>query len=69
MPAGRDCGFHLCVKGAAGVAQVVRAAENEARQDLLFLNALQPQLQIFPWTRIICLHVIAQQAQYLHCVL
>lgn len=60
---------YLCVKGATGVAEVVRATEDKTREDFFLLDALQPQLQILPRTCIVCLHVIAQQAQNLHSVL
>ena len=60
---------HLCVKGASSVTEVLSVAEEEAGQDLLLLNALQPQLQVLPGSSIICLHVVTQDAQHLHRVL
>lgn len=51
------------------MAEVVGAAEDKTREDFFLLNALQPQLQILPGTRVLRLHVVAQQAQHLHCVL
>lgn len=72
-PAGGDFGclvsMYLCVKGAPGVADVVGATEDKTREDFFLLDALQPQLQILPGTCIVRLHVVTQQAQYLHCVL
>lgn len=60
---------YLRVEGAPGVAQVVGAAQDEAREDFFLLDALQPQLEVLPGTRVVSLHVVAQQAQNLHRVL
>lgn len=71
----RDCSTEvprdtdLGVEGAPWVAEVLSITQDEARQDLLFLNALQPQLQVLTWPSIVCLHIIWQEAQHLHHML
>lgn len=60
---------YLRIEGAPGVAEVVGAAEDEAGQDLLLLDALQPQLQVLSGSGVVRLHVVAEQAQNLHRVL
>lgn len=60
---------YLCVEGAARVAEVVRATEDKPREDLFLLDAFKPQLQVLPRSRVVCLHIVAQQAQDLHRVL
>lgn len=62
-------GYYLRIKGATGVAEVVGAAENKTGEDLLFFYALQSQLQVLSGARIICLHIVAEQAQHFHGVL
>ena len=51
------------------MAKVLCVAEDEAGQDLLLLNALQTQLEVLPGVGVVRLHIVAQQAQHLHCVL
>lgn len=51
------------------MAEVLSVTEDEAWQDLLLLYALQSQLQVLSRRSIVCLHIITQQAQHLHCVL
>ena len=60
---------YLGIEGASGVAEVLCVAEDEARQDLLLLDALQPQFEVLPGGGIVRLHVVTQQTEHLHGVL
>lgn len=57
-PVARREGTDLGVEGAARVAEVLVVAQDEAGQDLLLLDALQPQLQVLAWTGVVRLHVV-----------
>lgn len=68
-PSPRFEGRHLRVEGASRVAEVLGRAEDEAGQDLLLLDALQPQFKVLSRTRVLRLHVVRKQAEHLHGVL
>lgn len=51
-------GTDLGVKSAPRVAEVLGVAQDEAGQDLLLLNALQPQLQVLAGAGVVRLHVV-----------
>lgn len=48
----------LGVESAPRVAQVLSITQDEARQDLLLLNALQTQLEVLAWPSIVRLRFI-----------
>lgn len=48
----------LGVEGAPRVAEVLGVAQDEAGQDLLLLDALQPQLQVLARAGVVRLHVV-----------
>lgn len=48
----------LGVKGATRVAEVLGVTQDEAGQDLLFLDALEPQFEVLAGTGVFRLHVI-----------
>lgn len=50
--------LYLGVKGAPRVAEILAVAEDEAGEDLLLLNALESQLQVLSWSRVVRLHVV-----------
>ena len=60
---------NLSIKGAAWMTEVLSVAQNKARKDLLLLNSLQPQFEVFTRPSIIRLHIIWQETQHLHHML
>ena len=48
----------LGVEGAPRVAEVLCVTQDEAGQDLLFLDALQPQLEVLARPGVVRLHVV-----------
>lgn len=51
------------------MTEVLRSAQDEAGQDLFFLNAFKSKLQVLSGSCVVRLDVIRKQAQHFHGVL
>lgn len=61
--------LYLGIESAPRVAEVLAGAEDEAREDLLLLDTLEPQLQVLSWSCVVRLHVVREQSHNFHSLL